>query len=229
MRYELKILFPKEEKEQMLAKLSSLFISEIYHERQVNNIYFDTVGLSDYSASINGADTRKKYRIRWYGKLAQKEVNSLLELKYKKGMIGDKKFVSLPTFSMASAFDYTKIFQEIRHHFNTYTPEEQFLLGELLGRTPAVINTYQRRYFSTKDEKFRITLDESMDFYATMFQSPPVYCGSHEQLLLEIKFDQNHPKEAGDLVNSLGLRVGKNSKYVNAINCVHSGGHSVGL
>lgn len=225
MRYELKILLSSQDKEKVLKKIFSHpnMIREIYHERQINNIYFDTTGYSDYLASANGADMRKKYRIRWYGEQNQKEISSLLELKYKKGMVGSKKFVSMPTFSLENSFSYVDLFHKIRENFHSYSPEEQFLLGELLGRSPVLLNTYTRRYFVTDDEKFRLTLDENMCFYSLYFNQPYLFVGRDKNLLIEIKFDAENVKDARKLVNSLGLRVGKNSKYVNGVNFVLHG------
>lgn len=222
MRYELKILFSPLEKEGMLKRIFShpSLIREIYEERQINNIYFDTGGYSDYLASVNGSDIRKKYRIRWYGALNQEKTAALLELKYKKGMVGGKKIVTIPSFSTTHSFDSITYFQELRQKFPHFSPEEQFMVGELLGRTPTVLNTYTRRYFVTADETFRFTLDENMHFYSLLLDQVPTEVGVDKNLLIEVKFEEENVREARDLIHSLGLRVGKNSKYVNGVNLV---------
>ena len=47
-----------------LIKLHPSLISEIYHERYVNNIYFDYPDFRNFSDNANGNMYRKKYRIR---------------------------------------------------------------------------------------------------------------------------------------------------------------------
>jgi len=41
--------------------------TEIYTERNVNNIYFDSSFLTNYYDNVDGLSNRIKVRIRWYG------------------------------------------------------------------------------------------------------------------------------------------------------------------
>lgn len=225
MRYELKIVFPVFEKDNILKKMfsNSSMIREIYHERQINNIYFDSLGYSDYLANLHGAALRKKYRIRWYGELHQDILAPTLELKYKQGLVGGKKYVKLPSFSFNSEFSYYDYFSMLRENFAEYSDEQQFMLGELLSRNPVLVNTYKRRYFLTADEKYRLTLDEDMQFYnfnSAKETSCHTFSYTDPNILSEIKFEPENLDGAAKLVNELGYRIYKNSKYVNGINCV---------
>ena len=67
------------------------FFREIYHERRVNNIYFDYLNFNNFYDNIYGNTNRIKNRIRWYGKTFSIIENSNIELKIIKGMVGYKK------------------------------------------------------------------------------------------------------------------------------------------
>lgn len=224
MRYELKIIFSQGEQWKIEQRLlsSPYFIKEIFHPRQVNNIYFDTVNYSDYISAVQGAEFRKKYRVRWYGDLWEKVSEPQLELKYKRGWEGGKEAFSLPDFTLQD-LDIGEYFQNLREKLADYKPEEQAMLGELFGRNPVLLNSYQRKYFQTADEKFRFTLDEAMVFYDvhSCIQGHcdfPVSCDP--KILLEVKFDSDLVEEGSLLLNQLGFRLSKNSKYVNGIDSV---------
>ena len=53
--------------EQFVKKNTALF-REVFHVRQVNNIYFDTANLVAYNENVDGISERRKFRVRWYGK-----------------------------------------------------------------------------------------------------------------------------------------------------------------
>lgn len=91
MRYELKMTFDVMQTQEILNKLlsSSLSFKEIFYERQVNNIYFDTLDYDDLKANIDGLFHRSKFRIRWYG--CEETFYPILEEKIKQGQLGYKK------------------------------------------------------------------------------------------------------------------------------------------
>lgn len=221
MRYELKILFSPGAQSEILHRLasSSWMLREIYHQRQVNNIYFDTLEYSDYLASVNGRDFRKKFRLRWYGPLYG-PADPTLEMKYKRGWEGGKHSCPLPSFFLET-LDIHPYFQDLRQKLPQFSPEDQAVLGELLSRNPVLVNCYQRRYFLSANEKFRLTLDEEMSFYDYFHcqnQGGPV--SQDPKVLLEVKFDPQDYPEAILLLDELQYRVHKNSKYVNGMESV---------
>lgn len=225
MRYELKIVLPKQSKQELITRLrcSKYLIKEIYANRQINNIYFDTTNYTDYLATVNGNDIRKKYRIRWYGELTREDVQPHLECKYKKGLAGGKEICNLLPMNLDENFDYLDYFSLIRRRFHTLDDTQQFMVGELLSRNPVLINTYQRQYFLTADERFRLTIDDNMDFYGYSpinFSNTPIVSMHDHNIILEVKFNVDDVAGARDLINDLGYRLGKNSKYVNGLNSI---------
>lgn len=223
MRYELKMVFTQGEQGKILQTLfsSPCLIREIYHPRQVNNIYFDSLNYSDYISAIHGTEFRKKYRIRWYGELFQENISPVLEMKYKRGWEGDKKNLPVPTFTLQD-FSCEDYYQDLREQFQDNEPEGQQMLGELFSRIPVLVNTYQRRYFETAEGKFRFTLDEEMTFHDVhnCLQGLDTPISQDPKVLLELKFDASLVAEGSQLLNQLGFRISKNSKYVNGIESV---------
>lgn len=225
MRYELKIVLPPHSKQELLTRMrcSKFFIKEIYRKRQVNNIYFDTTNYTDYQASVNGNDLRRKYRIRWYGDLTREFINPHLECKYKRGLSGGKDICELLPINLGEEFDILEYNAMLKRRFHTLDDKQQFMIGEMLSRNPVLINTYDREYFITADEKYRLTVDENMLFYSyntINLSKTPIISASDTNIILEIKFDVNDVDGARELINELGYRLGKNSKYVNGINSI---------
>ena len=68
-----------------IVKTHPAIFSEIYQLRNVNNMYFDSFRLVNYSDNVDGSSDRIKIRIRWYGELFGKIKNPVLEIKEKKG------------------------------------------------------------------------------------------------------------------------------------------------
>ena len=85
-----------------IVKLHPAIFSEIFHERSVNNIYFDTPDLNNYFDNIDGNMYRVKSRIRWYGMTFGVIEKPVLELKIKNGLLGRKESYSLDTFKLAT-------------------------------------------------------------------------------------------------------------------------------
>ena len=74
---------------------------DIYHSRQVNNVYFDSLGFKNYIANVEGVAEREKVRVRWYGEKFGNIENPILEFKIKRGYLGFKKYYPLKTFTMS--------------------------------------------------------------------------------------------------------------------------------
>lgn len=224
MRYELKIVLPESEYAAIISNLqgSSFFIREIYHERKINNIYFDSPNYSDFYANLHGDANRKKYRIRWYGELLGEITSPNFELKYKQGLSGDKKTIGLPSFIFHQGFDFQYYTKDISDFMYKCQEPDCAALGELLERKPALVNRYTRRYFQTFDKKYRITIDKDLWYAApsVAFLHPDIFGVFEHALIMEIKFNACDSVGASHLINELGYRVSRNSKYVNGIQAI---------
>ena len=199
MRYEIKYVFPQYAYNDLIVQIMSrpLLFREIYYERQVNNVYFDTPELCDFRESANGIPNRSKTRVRWYGEL--KNINSpKLEYKYKRGSVNGKIVNDYPDFSI---IDIKKLTADNRY--------------------PTLVNTYKRRYFATPDGMLRVTVDRDLRYYGTTQAMINSEFGAKSQnVVLEIKFEREDMLESSERIQGFGWTVYKNSKYVNGINTV---------
>ncbi len=217
-RYERKFTVPTvfslRQIEQTIKNNSFLF-REIYHERQVNNIYFDTLGYRDYLDNVLGVSDRKKTRIRWYGDTFGTIEKPVLEIKIKKGLVGDKWSYKLNEFTLEEGFSNEYI-QSIIKESNVPLP----ILKNVQMLSPTLLNSYSRRYFLSADKKFRITLDFDLLYYKienkfNNFVATPV---ADDNKIVELKYELDDNKIAHAITTQFPFRLNKNSKYVNGVN-----------
>ena len=100
--------------------------------------------------------------------------------------------------------------------------KENFPLLRLLDAT--IINRYKREYFLSKDKKFRITIDTNQCFTNPRNISTPkkIYLTDPAPIIIELKYNLQWKNEVQKITNALGVRINKNSKYVNSINGLYS-------
>ena len=82
---------------------------------------------------------------------------------------------------------------------------------------PVLINRYRRRYFLSRDKKYRATIDSNVKASSicrhTKFNCIPIYESS---VILELKYDVEYDSKVNSITNSFNTRLHKNSKYVEA-------------
>ena len=156
-RFERKFTIPNDYSfgtiEQYIKKNSYLF-REVFHERQVNNIYFDTAAYNDYFDNVLGVSDRKKIRIRWYGDTFGDIKTPGLEIKIQRGLVGDKWSYKLNSFVLDNSFTNERI-QEVFKKSNLPVP----ILESVKMVSPTLLNSYSRRYYLSANNKFRVTID----------------------------------------------------------------------
>lgn len=217
-RYERKFIVPKSMPlSELIAivKSNSSFFREVFYERQVNNIYFDTNGFKFYFDNVEGVADRQKVRIRWYGSTLGAIQKPKLEIKIKNGLVGDKWTFDLKPFSLESSItgnDLQKLF------VNSDLPKPIYEM--VRGLNPTLVNSYTRRYFVSADQKFRITLDYDVFYrniktrlnnFSKIPQSDPFN-------VVELKYGLEDDRLADGIAIQFPFRLSKNSKYVNGVN-----------
>ncbi len=216
LRYERKYLitsYSHKEVEQII-KVNKACFSEVFHERTINNIYFDTLGMNHYYDNVEGASDRLKVRIRWYGALFGKIERPVLEYKIKKGLLGKKKSYSLNEFLLDQSFDKTQIIGATNENA---VPKQ--IQEELLSLKPTLLNSYTRKYFLSVDKKFRVTIDHHISFYGinpihNTFSNKNV---DHHTTVLELKYDSAHEIEAKEISTQFPFSLTKSSKYLQGL------------
>lgn len=219
-RYERKFTVPDEFSlktvEQFIKRNTALF-REVFHLRQVNNIYFDTAGYNDYFDNVLGVSDRKKIRIRWYGDTFGSIKKPVLEVKIKKGIVGDKWSYKLESFVLDNNFDATKI-QNVFKNSKLPLP----ILESVKMVTPTLLNSYSRRYFLSADNKFRVTLDYKLLYHKIdkRFNNFNFAPASDENKIVELKYGLLDDDKSYAVSTQFPFRLNKNSKYVNGINTI---------
>tara|TARA_R110000751_G_scaffold30849_2_gene78616 strand:- start:68 stop:796 length:729 start_codon:yes stop_codon:yes gene_type:complete len=219
LRFERKFIFEGMLLEDILANVvlcNPFCFKEIFHRRTVNNIYFDDQNMSFYRQNVAGDANREKYRLRWYGDDFTQVSNPTFEIKKKYGETGDKYSYKLK----GASFDLKKTkalgAQEIIEA-QLLAEENLTLYNNLRQLEPALYNTYERRYFLSHCERFRITLDNNMGFYNTKADAFLNTSVKADDIVLELKYERAHDDESRDLTQYFPVRLSKNSKYVRGI------------
>lgn len=217
-RYERKYIVPKTmtlHELVAIVKRNPAFFREVFYERQVNNIYFDTNGYKFYFDNVDGVADRQKVRIRWYADTLGTIQSPKLEIKIKNGLVGDKWTFDLNSFTLDSAIT-AKGLQNL--FADSKLPRPIFEMVRTLN--PTLVNSYTRRYFISADQRFRITLDYEV-FYRNIrsrmnnFSKIPQ---ADRHNVVELKYNLDNDRLANSISNQFPFRLSKNSKYVNGVN-----------
>ena len=147
LRYERKFAIRGIDKEEieLRLKLHPAMFSEMYHERQVNTLYLDTMEKENYFESVIGLSERVKIRIRWYGNLLGFIEHPVLELKIKNNMLGTKLSFPLKSFNIDKNFSSEVIHQSI---LKSNLPE--WLKEEIKPLRAIIITSYTRKYLESQ-------------------------------------------------------------------------------
>ena len=215
-RYERKFLIKNFEENQIesIIKSHQAQFSEIFESRIVNNIYFDTINMLNFSDNIIGISKRSKIRIRWYGSTFGHVEKPILEIKIKKGLLGRKIKYPLKSFSLNNNFNQEyiqNIFQKSKLPANI----NNFLKTLKIS----LLNNYKRKYFKSANNKFRITVDSLLKYYKVnlIFNNFINKMVDKESLIMELKYNQNLDDQVMNITNGFPFRLTKNSKYINGI------------
>jgi len=215
-RYERKFYLTVLDRAQVLAILRRhpVGFSQAYPPRYVNNIYLDTPWLSNYDANVAGLAERLKVRVRWYHDFFADVADALLEFKIKRGLVGTKQSYPFPEFAVDDRFSGRSFEMLLR------SPQmEPDVKAHLIGYQPHLINRYLRRYYVSRDGRFRATVDEDMSFhpvkrfrnrFLTAHRAP-------EALVVELKYDVAHEMDAHRVASWFPFRPTRSSKYAQGI------------
>ena len=189
-----------------------------YENRIVNNIYFDSLNFKSFSDNVDGQSKRVKTRYRWYGKF-EKQSYGNMEFKIKRNVFGYKKTYNIKDLIINEKKNFryinNKIFNELPQNIGIFFKQND---------NPQIINQYEREYFKTKNQKFRVTIDRNIKIFDQRKSNNPNISRktiSQNYIVLEIKFDRKSRKDIEDLISNIPIRISKNSKYINAFRSVY--------
>jgi SPX domain protein involved in polyphosphate accumulation len=218
LRYERKFLITDYSADEVsqLIKLHPACFKEIYQERVVNNIYFDTLDFKSYYDNLDGDIHRIKTRIRWYGDLFGQVHKPILEFKIKKGFLGSKDFYPLSSFCVDPNF--TK--KEIVNALNGQVPRH--VQDSVLSMYPALLNSYIRTYYISEDKNFRMTIDRNIRYFKIAYYNNTFLnkIENNSAVVLELKYHASLEQEAKEIGNKLPFMMTKNSKYLEGVSWI---------
>ncbi len=216
LRYERKFLitgYSHRDVEQMV-KFHPACFSELFHERVVNNIYFDTAGLTHYFDNVEGSPERLKVRIRWYGDTFGPIQKPVLEYKIKKGLLGRKESFVLQPFKLTNDFTEMEIAMAVSDEAIPVSVK-----NEMRSLKPTLLNSYTRRYYLSADKNYRITVDHHLTYYrigvhGNTFTNKSV---DYNTTVLELKYDSSLEDESKLIANQFPFPLTKSSKYLQGL------------
>ncbi len=176
-------------------------LRKIYPDRQINNVYWDSIGLQTYKDNVMGIAERQKFRIRWYGENVLEIKNPKLEIKKRINELGSKEIFDLPDFRLPEINSLSLTIEQLTR-VNT-------------NLIPILLGSYQRSYWGTFDKKFRLTVDHNIQFHSLLNEGTFKHYVHHDDaVILEVKYDEEWDALADRIIQYLPFRRTKNSKYV---------------
>jgi hypothetical protein len=214
-RYERKFFITELSKyeTESIVKLHPAIFSEIYHQRYVNNIYFDSFSFINFCENVEGATDRIKIRVRWYDNLFGDVEKPTLEIKIKKGLLGKKISVPIKPFKLTTDALISDILNSIKRSL------QGSLMIDFNSLKPSLLNRYSRNYYQSCNGNYRITIDADQEFYQINEQNNSYLnrvC-DNDEVILELKYDQDYDSEASNITSKFPFRVTKSSKYVSGV------------
>lgn len=217
MRFERKFIIPFDKKNLIdyFLKTHPLNIRRLFDNRVINNIYLDDLNFKFFKDNVDGISDRIKIRVRWYGKTFGEIKKPKLEFKIKQNTLGEKKFYKMDNFffNENNGIDEKILIKKIQSKVIKNYININFI-------KPKILNVYNRSYFITNDQHFRITLDSFPDYYDLEKNKNHLRKVNHfkKYNILEIKYDKKYDKYFQFFIKYLPLRLDKNSKYVFGVN-----------
>ncbi len=197
-RREIKFTYPSTlDKKSVCARilLNTAGFQEIYNGRSVHSLYYDTPDFKMLNDTLAGTFLRAKFRTRWYNN--DPSLSLQFEIKAKRGQVNQKHVKKLSEFP---------------------TARDLKLLYPSLLLKPIAFVTYNRRYFLSQCNCYRLTLDTEIKFSKYSRENLAVHPSlPYSHNVIEIKYNSNDERNVTKITNQLGLRLSKNSKYSSAI------------
>ena len=210
-RYEIKIPISKYNKSILTNFLFSLRnLRKDNEDREVNNVYFDTLNYYSAKSNLDGLSYRLKYRARWYEKNHVKSKCNV-EFKIKNNKLNSK--LVFGTNLHSSEIKKKKFFDLIKRDlYKTKIIDKNLLIQDLF---PIVQNRYKRKYFRYNDS-IRLTYDTNIKFKNIKTNSINNWYEDHLDVL-EIKFDQKKMEEAMKFIHKVPFVPKRHSKYLRGL------------
>jgi SPX domain protein involved in polyphosphate accumulation len=215
-RYERKFLVEELDAPHVkaLVLLHPYMFYQPYPPRYINNFYLDTREMENYFENVDGSGDRTKIRIRWYGELFGHISKPVLEYKIKRGLVGTKQQYAFPPINVDDGYSTGYLWNRIAQ---STLPDK--IKQQIRNLDVVLLNRYFRRYFATRDGRFRVTIDTDLMYYKVnnLCNDFIHRQEDYKNIVVELKYDKELDPEANRVSSYFPFRVTKNSKYVTGI------------
>ncbi|MFQ5610490.1 MAG: polyphosphate polymerase domain-containing protein [Woeseiaceae bacterium] len=188
-----------------------------YPARRVNNVYFDTWDYRAFAENLAGVSRRAKVRYRWYGEHEGPRPGQL-EVKHRRNQLGWKQRYDVGMRVWAPGWGWDDVRGALAEQL---PPDARFWLD----RNPMAVflSGYDREYFVSGDGRIRATLDLDQRVYDQRMRQRPNFRHAsvlEDTVVLEFKFAPADRVLATDLLADIPVRLGRHSKYMNAVRAI---------
>jgi len=189
---------------EQIVRMHPASFQKSFPDRQVNNVYFDTSTFTTFHENQSGIAQRKKYRVRWYGPFMQILEHPVLEVKVKDNLLGYKESHPIPNATLQNLDELKAV---VNQQLNTHQALQAVLL-----------NSYQRSYWVTPNQKIRLTIDWDLSFHQ-LFKHPQFskFLLKDKAVIVELKYAEDQETAASRIMQHLPFRLTKQSKYVEGV------------
>ena len=191
--------------------LSRFSFYKPYPNRKVNSVYFDDLLFSSLEESIEGNSIRTKKRLRWYGGSLTKN-NAVLEFKKKLGVYSWKELYRNSYCINPIAQKWTDFILPLSN--------DAILPLKKISDTPVSIVNYNREYYTSFDNKVRVTIDRNLKTYQqTNLLRPNVtfHRKHHKTIVLEIKVSSDDSSLIREVCEDIPFNPQRFSKYCESL------------
>ncbi len=211
-RYEIKMVCEERADAAVMSKLRlhPAGIRELFPDRWVQSIYFDTHEGRSVSENLAGVSDREKIRLRWYG-LGATGVRGQLERKRREATLGSKDTLELEQPIDVEGHGRHAFMRDLLRQL---PPEWR---EDLAGLEPAQWIRYHRKYLTTADHAIRITVDRELSACDLRFGGVLSFRRATplpRLLVVECKTSTEHRRRLEELIQSMPLIADKCSKFV---------------
>lgn len=216
-RSEIKFILSDIEVDKLLCNPTFLrFFNNVYPDRQIKTLYFDTENFTYLNDNLSGISKRQKFRLRIYEKPLNKYDESFFEVKIRNNSYNWKYRHQIQKFKLkdvrlGSTDFYNFFYKEL--NYNEYTAsffEKPHFI--------TLANSYLRSYFETING-IRLTVDKKLNFNGLHMDSM-IWADNtiNEQYnVVEIKYEPSMKNVVSNLCRTFSLKQVRHSKYVKGL------------
>ena len=188
-------------------------LKEIYQQRFINSIYYDTPNLDFANQNIDGLGKRFKVRARYYGMGENNEIN--LEIKNKDGKFGNKYILKSNKKDFFNDLSLNDFYMEKN------IPQKLIKFLQILK--PVIHISYIRNYYISEFKTFRLTFDKDISFMRLYNFSDINKLKNFSRLnfnsnIIEFKYHPKNEHFVKEVASKLPSRQTTCSKYLIGLN-----------